>query len=318
MKTILITGCAGFIGSNLCRKLLADSNNYIVGVDNYSSGKKENIIDLLDYNNFKFLYKDITEFNSLPFDIDEIYNAACCASPPFYQKYAIETTKACTIGVFNMLDLALKNNAKFLQFSTSEIYGDPLVAEQSETYKGNVNPIGIRSCYDEGKRCAESICFDYIRRYSLDIKVIRIFNTYGPGMRADDGRVISNFINQAITNKDITVYGDGYQTRSFCYIDDLIDGIIRMMSSKIHGPINLGNPIEFTMRELAELVIKLTDSKSTIIYKDLPSDDPTKRKPDIYNAKTLLNWRPKVDITVGLNNTIEYYKEKHKNVENQN
>lgn len=318
MKKILVTGGAGFLGSNLCKKLVEDKNNFIYCLDNLYTGKKENIEELLKEDNFEFIEDDIRTFTSfsttgytLFFDkIDEIYNAACPASPPAYQKNPIFTIETSFIGIKNMLELARKNNAKLLQFSTSEIYGNPLVHPQKEDYFGNVNPIGIRSCYDEGKRIAETLCFDYYRKYKTKIKIIRIFNTYGPNMDKNDGRVVSNFINQALNNEDITIYGDGSQTRSFCYVDDLIDGIIKMMntSDSIIGPINLGNPREFTIKELAYLVLDKIDTNSKLIYKDLPQDDPIKRKPDISKANFELVWRPKITLEEGLQKTIEYFK----------
>ena len=310
-KKILVAGGAGFLGSNLCRKLL-DNGDYVICLDNLFTGRKSNIEDLLDNKNFEFIEHDIQK----PIDIkvDQIYNAACPASPPAYQKSPTNTTKTCVLGLINLLDLATKNNATILQFSTSEIYGDPLVHPQVEDYRGNVNPIGIRACYDEGKRVGETLMFDYAREFGTKIKVIRIFNTYGPAMDKNDGRVVSNFIVEALNGKDITIYGDGTQTRSFCYVDDLIDGIIKMMNSdeSFQGPVNLGNPGEFTMLELANLEIKLTKSKSKIVYKPLPSDDPIKRKPDISLAKKKLKWTPKIKLEKGLKKTIEYFKEEIK------
>ena len=306
MKNILVTGGAGFLGSNLCRKLLAQGHTVTV-VDNLYTGRKENIKELLDHPRFAFFEHDISE----PFFVkaDEIYHAACPASPPHYQKSPVSTIRTCVIGMMNLLELADKNHARILQFSTSEVYGEPLVHPQTELYRGNVNPIGLRACYDEGKRCAETLCFDYYREHGTKIKVIRIFNTYGPYMHAHDGRVVSNFIIQALQNKDITVYGDGGQTRSFCYVDDLIDGIIRMMESgeDFIGPVNLGNPSEFTVMQLAQKVIALTDSKSNIIHLPLPSDDPTQRKPDIALAVKELGWEPKIDLETGLLATIRYF-----------
>ncbi len=309
MKTILVTGGAGFLGSNLCARLLKEGNK-VICVDNLYTGRKVNIENMLDNPNFSFIEHNIID----PLDIDnidEIYNLACPASPPHYQKSPTYTTKTSVIGTINMLDLATKNNAKILHFSTSEVYGDPIVHPQVESYRGNVNPIGIRACYDEGKRCAETLCFDYNREFGTKIKVIRIFNTYGPNMDPDDGRVVSNFIIQALKGEDITIYGDGSQTRSFCYVDDLIEGIIRMMNSDdgFMGPVNLGNPGEFTIKELAEIVIELTGSASKIVYHDLPSDDPTQRKPDISLAKEKLNgWEPKVALKDGLIPSIEYFR----------
>lgn len=308
-KTILITGGAGFIGSNLCKKLHSNGNN-IICMDNFYTGTYENIKELANKDYFTVLNHDVTT----PYDfyIDEIYNLACPASPPFYQRTPIETFKTGIFGAINALELATKYNGKVLQASTSEVYGDAKVHPQPESYWGNVNPDGIRSCYDESKRGAETLFFDYSRIYKTNIKVIRIFNTYGPGMNPDDGRVVSNFIIQALQNKDITVYGDGSQTRSFCFISDLIEGITRMMASdkNVQGPINFGNPGEFTVLELAEKVIHLTKSNSKIVFKDLPQDDPKQRKPDITKAKEQLNWEPKVCLEEGLIETIKYFKEK--------
>lgn len=311
MKNILVTGGAGFLGSNLCKRLLEDENNYVICLDNLYTGNIHNIEELFNNTNFEFIKNDIRTFtNFTDIKIDEIYNAACPASPIAYQKDPLFTIDTCYTGVINMLELARINNAKLLQFSTSEIYGNPVVHPQVETYFGNVNPIGIRACYDEGKRIAETLCFDYHRKYNTKIKVIRIFNTYGPNMDINDGRVVSNFIYQALTNKDITIYGDGKQTRSFCYVADLIDGIIKMMASNdnIIGPINLGNPSEFTISELANEVLSKIDTKSRIIYTDLPKDDPAKRKPDITKASIHLDWIPKVELTTGLDYTIAYFK----------
>ena len=311
MKHIAVKGGAGFIGSNLCKKLLEEGNK-VFCIDNLYSGRMSNIEELKSNSNFHFYPVDIVNRNivlDLDFwgNLDEIYNLACPASPPFYQNKPIDTLKTNFEGMINMLDLANKYEAKILQTSTSEVYGDPEVHPQPETYRGNVNPIGIRACYDEGKRVAETLCFDYLRTYNTDIKVVRIFNTYGPKMRADDGRVISNFICQALKNESITVYGDGNQTRSFCFVDDLVNGLIKMMASNEHGPINLGNPGEFTMKELADLVINKIDTKSEIVYKPLPSDDPTKRKPVIDRAKELLNWEPTIALNEGLDKTIDYF-----------
>lgn len=306
MKKILITGGAGFLGSNLCEKLL-NQGNKIICLDNLYTGKGKNIHHLLNNPNFEFIIHDV--INPIDIKVDEIYNLACPASPPFYQAQPIETTKACVYGAINMLELAKKNNAKILQASTSEVYGEPEIHPQPENYRGNVNPIGIRSCYDEGKRAAESLFFDYHRIYNVNIKIIRIFNTYGPKMNPDDGRVVSNFIVQALNNQPITIYGDGNQTRSFCYVDDLLNGMVKLMNSNITGPINIGNPGEFTMLELAEKVINLTNSKSQLIFKPLPSDDPTRRKPDISLAKKELNWEPTINLEEGLKRTIEYFKD---------
>ena len=309
MKTILISGGAGFLGSHLCERLLLEGNK-IICVDNFLTSKKENIAHLLDNQNFKFIEHDIINPLFIDEPIDEIYNLACPASPIHYQKNAIRTIKANTIGMINVLGLARAKNAKILQASTSEVYGDPEVHPQTEEYRGNVNPDGPRACYDEGKRCAETLCFDYWRTHNLKIKIVRIFNTYGPTMAADDGRVVSNFIVQALKNVDITIYGDGSQTRSFCYVSELVDGFIKMMNTdeSVTGPINLGNPVEFTVLELAQKIIDLTGSKSKIIYQDLPVDDPTQRKPDITKAKNILGWEPKINLEDGLLKTIEYFK----------
>ena len=315
MKTILITGGTGFIGSNLCHKLIQDINNRIICIDNNYTGCIENIKSLINNPRFKFIEHDVINPIEIDEKIDEIYNLACPASPPAYQgERAIFTTKTCVLGALNMLELARKNNAKILQTSTSEVYGEPLVHPQVESYRGNVNPIGIRACYDEGKRCAESLFFDYNRIYNVRIKVIRIFNTYGPFMDPNDGRVVSNFICQALNGKDLTIYGDGSQTRSFCYIDDLIEVIIKMMASDdtFLGPVNTGNPDEFTISELAQLVREKINKDLKIIYKPLPSDDPTQRKPDISLAKTKLGWEPKIKLNEGLDKTIEYFAKKIK------
>ena len=310
-KRILITGGAGFIGSHLCERLLKEGND-IICLDNFFTGSKNNVRHLLQNNNFELVRHDITkEYYA---EIDEIYNLACPASPPHYQYNSIKTIKTCVLGVLNMLGLAKRCKAKILQASTSEVYGNPLVHPQTENYWGNVNPIGIRSCYDEGKRCAETLMMDYHRQNNVDTRIIRIFNTYGPNMDQNDGRVVSNFIVQALKNEDITIYGDGSQTRSFCYVSDLVDGMIKMMNNEQHfiGPVNLGNPNERTILEFANLIIKLTNSNSKIINKPLPSDDPTQRKPDITVAKKELNWEPKVDIETGLMKTIEYFEKKLK------
>jgi len=307
MKKILVTGGAGFIGSHLCKKLL-DEGNDVLCIDNYFTGTKENIRDLFKNTYFEAIRHDICF--PLYVEVDEIYNLACPASPVHYQHDPVQTTKTTVHGAINMLGLAKRINARILQASTSEVYGDPDVHPQVENYWGNVNPIGPRSCYDEGKRCAETLFFDYNRQHDLDIKVVRIFNTYGPNMHPNDGRVVSNFIMQALTNKDITVYGNGEQTRSFCYIDDLINGMMKMMSSEkvITGPINLGNPVEFKIIELAQMIIKLTNSKSKIINKGLPVDDPVRRRPDISKAKNDLDWEPNIDVIDGLKETIVYFK----------
>ena len=311
MKKILVTGGAGFIGSHLCKKLIEQGND-VICIDNYFTGTKENIAELFNNPYFEAIRHDICF--PLYVEVDEIYNLACPASPIHYQHDPVQTTKTTVHGAINMLGLAKRVNARILQASTSEVYGDPVKHPQKEDYWGNVNPIGPRSCYDEGKRCAETLFFDYQRQHDLDIKVIRIFNTYGPNMHPNDGRVVSNFIVQALTNQDITVYGNGEQTRSFCYVDDLINGMIKMMSSAkgIYGPTNLGNPIEYKIIELAEMIIKLTNSKSKIINKDLPTDDPVRRKPDISRAKKDINWEPNIDVTDGLKKTIDYFKKQIK------
>ncbi len=306
-KRILVTGGAGFIGSHLCERLLQQGHT-VISVDNYFSGNKQNIINLEKYPLFEAIRQDITF--PLYIEVDEIYNLACPASPIYYQRDPIQTTKTCVHGSINMLGLAKRLNAKILQASTSEVYGDPEIHPQVEDYWGKVNPIGIRSCYDEGKRCAETLFFDYHRQYNLKIKVVRIFNTYGPKMHPRDGRVVSNFIVQAINGDDITIYGKGTQTRSFCYVDDLVDGLIAMMNSEgdIIGPINLGNPFEITMLELAENILRLTNSKSKLIFMPLPMDDPKQRQPNINLANEKLNWKPLISINDGLNKTIEYFR----------
>ena len=305
-KRILITGGAGFIGSHLCERLL-NKGNEVICVDNFFTGSKQNIIHLLDNPYFEIVRHDITF--PLYVEIDEIYNLACPASPVYYSFDPVQTTKTSVMGAINMLGLAKRLKIKVLQASTSEVYGDPEVHPQPESYRGNVNSIGPRACYDEGKRCAETLFFDYYRQLKIKIKVIRIFNTYGPKMQPDDGRVISNFIVQALKNKDITIYGDGSQTRSFCYVDDLVEGIIKMMGSRndFVGPVNLGNPIEFTILNLAKKIIKLTDSKSKIIYKPLPEDDPKQRQPNIELANKELNWEPKIPFEEGIKKTINYF-----------
>jgi UDP-glucuronate decarboxylase len=308
-KKILVTGGAGFIGSHLCQRLL-DEGNEVICVDNLFTGRKQNIAALLDNDNFKFIEHDVTQ--PLDVQVDQIYNLACPASPPHYQFDPIQTTKTSVIGAINMLELAKRLNARILQASTSEVYGDPDVHPQPESYWGHVNPIGIRSCYDEGKRCAETLFFDYHRQAQVDIRVVRIFNTYGPNMNPEDGRVVSNFIVQALKNDDITIYGDGSQTRSFQYADDLIEGMISMMNNETGfvGPVNLGNPDEFTIKELAEKVLaQIPDSKSEIVYKDLPQDDPKQRQPDISTAKQELNWSPGIKLSDGLEKTIAYFQE---------
>ena len=304
-KTVLVTGGAGFIGSHLCERLL-NENEKVICLDNLFTGSLDNIKSLINDNKFEFVNHDITK-RYYRDNIDEIYNLACPASPIHYQSNPIKTVKTCTIGVINMLGLAKKNNAKILQASTSEVYGDPEIHPQKEDYNGNVNTLGYRSCYDEGKRCAETLFMDYKREHNLNIRIVRIFNTYGPNMTKNDGRVVSNFILQALKGEDITVYGDGSQTRSFQFVDDLVNGLIKMMNSDIVGPINLGNPIELSMKNLATKVIKLTTSSSDIIYKDLPKDDPKRRRPDINLAKSLLDWNPIIDLDTGLRKTINYF-----------
>ena len=306
MKRILVTGGAGFIGSHLCRRLL-EMGNEVICLDNFFTGSKRNIYSYLENKNFELVRHDITKEYFA--EVDYIYNLACPASPPHYQYNAIKTIKTSVLGMINMLGLAKRCKARILQASTSEVYGDPKVHPQREDYWGNVNPIGIRSCYDEGKRCAETLMMDYYRQNNVDIRIVRIFNTYGPNMDPDDGRVVSNFILQALKGEDITIYGDGTQTRSFCYVDDLVGGMIKMMEGSFIGPVNLGNPSERTILDFAKLIIELTNSKSNIIYKPLPSDDPTQRKPDITLAKEKLGWEPKVNIEEGLLKTIEYFKE---------
>lgn len=307
MKRILVTGGAGFIGSHLCSRLV-DEGNDVLCVDNFFTGSKSNIEPLLDKHHFELIRHDVTK--ELLVEVDQIYNLACPASPVHYQYNPVKTMKTSVMGAINMLGLAKRVKARVLQASTSEVYGNPNVHPQPEEYWGNVNPIGIRSCYDEGKRAAETLFFDYSRQNGVDIKVIRIFNTYGPNMNANDGRVVSNFIVQALKGEDITIYGDGTQTRSFCYVDDLVEGMIRMMNSRdgFTGPVNLGNPQEFTMLELAEKVINLTGSRSKIVHKPLPQDDPTQRKPVIVLAKKELDWTPKIALNEGLARTIEYFK----------
>jgi UDP-glucuronate decarboxylase len=303
---ILITGGAGFIGSHLCERLLNDGND-VLCVDNYFTGTKSNISHLMDNHQFELMRHDVTF--PLYVEVDQIYNMACPASPIHYQYDPVQTTKTSVHGAINMLGLAKRVNARILQASTSEVYGDPTQHPQTESYWGNVNTIGPRSCYDEGKRCAETLFFDYFRQHNLEIKVGRIFNTYGPRMRPDDGRVISNFIVQALTEKDITVYGKGDQTRSFCYVDDLVEGILRLMTTEkgVTGPMNLGNPIEYTILEIAEIVIDQIGSKSKIIFEPLPEDDPKQRQPDISFAKAELNWEPKTQLKEGLDKTIQYF-----------
>ena len=305
-KRILITGGAGFIGSHLCKRLVEEGND-VICLDNFFTGSKSNIEPLMDYHNFELIRHDVTE--PILLEVDQIYNLACPASPVHYQYNPVKTIKTSVLGATNMLGLAKRVRARILQASTSEVYGNPSVHPQPESYWGNVNPIGIRSCYDEGKRVAETLFFDYHRQNDVDIRVIRIFNTYGPNMNANDGRVVSNFIVQALRGENITIYGDGTQTRSFCYVDDLVEGIIRMMNKDgFTGPVNLGNPGEFTMLELAEKVIKLTGSSSKVIHQPLPADDPTQRKPVIELAERELGWKPTIDLEEGLKRTIEYFR----------
>lgn len=307
MKKILVTGGAGFLGSHLCDRLVAQGH-HVLCVDNYFTGSKKNIEHLLDYKNFEIIRQDICI--PLYVEVDEIYNLACPASPFYYQWDPIQTMKTSVIGAFNMLGLAKRTKAKILQASTSECYGDPTEHPQTESYWGNVNPIGIRSCYDEGKRAAETLFMDYHRKHNVDTRIMRIFNTYGPRMNKNDGRVVSNFIVQALQGEDITVYGDGLQTRSFCYVDDLLDGMMALMdyNGTYPFPVNIGNPGEFTMLELAKKVIDLTGSNSQIIHKPLPADDPKQRRPDIHRAKIVLGWEPKIVLDQGLIRTIEYFK----------
>lgn len=309
MSRVLVTGGAGFIGSHLCKKLL-DNGNEIICLDNFFTGSKDNIRQLLENNHFELVRHDITKEYFA--EVDQIYNLACPASPPHYQYNAIKTIKTSILGSLHMLGLAKRCNATILQASTSEVYGDPKVHPQTEDYWGNVNPIGIRSCYDEGKRCAETLMMDYHRQNNVKTRIIRIFNTYGPNMAMNDGRVVSNFIIQALKNEDITIYGDGSQTRSFCYVSDLVDGMIKMMNNKqgFIGPVNLGNPSERTILDFAKYIIELTNSNSKIVFKELPKDDPTQRKPNITLAKKELGWEPKVDIKEGLTKTIEYFDKK--------
>ncbi len=306
-KKILVTGGAGFLGSHLCERLLNEGNE-VICLDNYFTGQKENIVHLLKNPYFELIRHDVT----MPFfiEVDEIYNLACPASPIHYQYNPIKTIKTSVMGAINMLGLAKRIQATILQASTSEVYGDPKEHPQNESYWGHVNPIGLRACYDEGKRCAEALFVNYNRQNNVKIKIARIFNTYGPRMHPNDGRVVSNFIIQALNNKDITIYGEGNQTRSFCYADDLIDGLIRLMGTPkdFNGPVNIGNPVEFTILELAHMVIELTNSSSKIIFQPLPSDDPMQRKPDIGLAKSILDWEPKIQLREGLERTIAYFK----------
>lgn len=306
---ILVTGGAGFLGSHLCERLLAEGNN-VICLDNFFTGEKRNILHLMDNRYLEVLRHDIV--NPILLEVDQVYNLACPASPVHYQYNPVKTTKTSVMGAINMLGLAKRVKARILQASTSEVYGDPTIHPQREDYWGNVNTTGIRACYDEGKRCAETLFFDYYRQNNVDIKVVRIFNTYGPRMHPDDGRVVSNFIVQALKSENITIFGDGTQTRSFCYVDDLIDGMIRMMNSVkgFTGPVNLGNPNEYNMRELAEMVIRLTGSASKVEYRPLPMDDPKRRQPDISLAKEKLGWEPHMTVEGGLIKTIEYFRER--------
>jgi UDP-glucuronate decarboxylase len=306
MKKILVTGGAGFLGSHLCKRLL-DQGNEVLCIDNYFTGRKSNIVDLKKNVSFEVIRHDINF--PLYVEVDEIYNLACPASPKHYQFDPVQTTKTSVNGAINMLGLSKRIGAKIMQASTSEVYGDPSVHPQTEDYWGNVNPIGIRSCYDEGKRCAETLFFDYWRQHNLEIKVARIFNTYGPKMDIGDGRVVSNFIVQSLKGEDITIYGDGKQSRSFCYVDDMIDGFIKLMDSdsKVTGPINLGNPVEFSILDLAEEIIRQTNSSSKIVFMPLPEDDPSQRKPDISLARNKLKWKPIISLEEGLAPTIEYF-----------
>lgn len=311
-KKVLVTGGAGFVGSHLCKKLLKN-NHEVMCLDNFFTGSKENILDILDDPYFELIRHDVQE--PILLEVDEIYNLACPASPLHYQFDPVATTRTSVLGAINMLDIAKKCKARILQASTSEIYGDPKIHPQPESYNGNVNTIGPRACYDEGKRCAETLFFDYKRQFDLKIKIVRIFNTYGPNMHINDGRAVSNFIVQALKNEDLTIYGDGKQTRSFQYIDDLVEGMILLMNSpdSFVGPVNIGNPNEFTILELAEKIINLTGSRSKIIFKSLPQDDPLQRKPLIDLAKKELNWEPKIQLEDGLLKTIQYFKDKLNN-----
>lgn len=308
MKKILVTGGAGFLGCHLCNRLINDGNE-VFCIDNLYTGSTKNIEKLLNNHKFHLLVADISKPINFCSRLDQIYNLACPASPQHYQRDPVHTVKTSVIGMLQMLDLAKETGARILQASTSEVYGDPHEHPQTEEYWGNVNPIGLRANYDEGKRVAETLCFDYHRQYDIDIKVARIFNTYGPGMDINDGRVVSNFIVQAIKNEDITVYGSGNQSRSFQYVSDLIDGLVLLMNSEYHGPFNIGNPKEFTMIELANFIIELTGSRSQIIFKDLPKDDPKRRKPDINKMIKYLGWKPVVDVKDGVRSTINYFKE---------
>ena len=305
-KRVLVTGGAGFLGSHLCERLIGDGHD-VLCVDNYFTGRRDNIAHLLDDPHFEAMRHDVT--HPLFVEVDEIYNLACPASPPHYQADPVQTVKTSVIGAMNMLGLAKRLKAQVFQASTSEVYGDPVMHPQPESYRGNVNPIGPRACYDEGKRCAETLFFDYYRQHNLRIRVVRIFNTYGPRMHPNDGRVVSNFIVQALKNEPITLYGDGSQTRAFCYVDDLIEGFIRMMDAPddITGPMNLGNPVETSVAELAEMIVDLVGSRSRVTYRPLPVDDPIQRLPDISQASALLSWKPRVQLRTGLQRTIAYF-----------
>ena len=313
-KRCLVTGGAGFLGSHLCKRLLASGSD-VLCVDNFMSGAEMNIRDLMNDQHFEMLHHDVTV--PLDVEVEEIYNLACPASPIHYQFDPVQTTKTSVLGAINLLDLARRRKARILQASTSEIYGDPGVHPQPESYFGNVNPVGPRACYDEGKRCAESLFLDYRRQHGTDIRIARIFNTYGPHMKANDGRVVPNFIVQALTEQPITIYGDGSQTRSFCFVDDLIDGLIKMMNgpADLTGPINIGNSEEYSVRKLAQIIISLCDSRSRIIYRPLPKDDPIRRRPDITLARKRLDWQPKVSLKDGLQRTIQYFKDVLENAE---
>ena len=309
MKKILVTGGSGFVGSHLCKELLK-LGHQVYCLDNLSSGDVDNIFSMIDHKNFSFINHDVQE--KFFIDVDEVYNLACPASPKNYQLDPVDTIQTCVVGAVNVLSLAKTSGAKVLQASTSEVYGDPLISPQVETYWGNVNPLGPRSCYDEGKRCAESLFINYHREYNTKIKIARIFNTFGPNLAIDDGRVISNFITQALTGKDITIYGCGSQTRSFCYVDDTVQGLITLMETddSIIGPINIGNPREFTIKEIAEKIIEMTNSLSKLVFLDNVVDDPKKRQPDISQANTILGWNPKISVEDGLRHTIKYFERK--------
>jgi UDP-glucuronate decarboxylase len=307
MKTIVVTGGAGFLGSHLCDVLTA--NNRVICVDNFFTGSRDNVKHLMGKKNFRLIEHDIIDPIFIREKVERIYHLACPASPVHYQHNAIRTIKANVMGTINMLGMAKKHKARILLASTSEVYGDPVQHPQSEDYRGNVSCTGPRACYDEGKRCAETLMFDYHRQNKVDIRVVRIFNTYGPRMAKNDGRVVSNFILQALQGKNITIYGDGSQTRSFCYVRDMVDGIIRMMNSRFTGPVNLGNPEEYTILELAKMIVKMTDSKSKIVFKDLPEDDPMQRRPDISMASKKLDWEPTVELEEGLKSTVSYFRQ---------